>query len=89
MKDALDKRGVGGRKFHTNSILEAIKDSEIRMLSRVTDVTGPLLVSEDDSEIGTIVDEEFVLDNVIRGISGDFPSNSEPIQDVSKALVNS
>ena len=33
IKDALDERGVGGNKFHTNIILEAITQSETRMLS--------------------------------------------------------
>ena len=32
MKDTLDERGVGGSEFHTNSILEAIKESEAKML---------------------------------------------------------
>ena len=32
MKDALDERGVGGNEFHTNSILEAIKQIETKML---------------------------------------------------------
>ena len=86
MKDALDERGVGGSEFHTNSILEAIKNSEARMLSSVS-IPCPLLTSEDNSGILSIVNEDSALDNVTEGISEEDLGNGGPIQDASEALV--
>ena len=86
MKDALDERGVGGSEFHTNSILEAIKKSETRMLSSVSNPC-PSLMSEDNGGIFSIIDEDSALDNVTEGISEKDLSNGEPIQDASEALV--
>ncbi len=83
MKDALDERGVGGSEFHTNSILEAIKNSETRMLNSVLN-TCPLLISEDNSGIVSIIDEDSALDNVTEGISKENISNGGPIQDASE-----
>ena len=35
----LDKRGVGGNEFHTNSILRAIEESNNNMVSVMKNVT--------------------------------------------------
>ena len=88
MKDALDERGVGSSEFHTNSILEAIKESETRMLSTVSSATCPSLISEDNSGTFIITDEDSALTNVTEGISEDDLSNGGCIQDESEALVN-
>jgi hypothetical protein len=55
MNDALDERGVGGNEYHTNCILNAIKETEAAMLSRMRgevstrisseDIGGPFLIS--------------------------------------------
>ena len=86
MKDALDERGVGGSEFHTNSILEAIKNSETRMLNSVSN-TCPLLISEDNCGILSIVNEDSAHDNVTEGISEEDLGNGGPIQDASEELV--
>ena len=86
MKDALDERGVGGSEFHTNSILEAIKVSETKMLSSYSKEI-PSLVSEESGTL-VITDENNALDNVNEGISENDLSNGGTIQDECEALVN-
>ena len=60
IKDALDKRGVGGNEFHKNSILDTIKQSETRMLSSVqfpalppneVDNSGTLCIKNEDNAL--------------------------------------
>ena len=77
MKDALDERGVGGSEYHTNSILEAIKQSETRMLSSVSQ--SPSISSEDNISTLTIIDEDTALENVTQGISEEDLTNGGPI----------
>ena len=86
MKDALDERGVGGSEFHTNSILEAIKVSETKMLSSYSKEI-PSLVSEESGTL-VITDENNALDNVNEGISDIDLANGGNIQDECVALVN-
>ena len=88
MKDALDERGVGGSEYHTNSILQAIKESEARMLSTVN---GPRELSpvSENSGMLLIQDEDNALEHVTEGISEDDLANGGTIQEESEALVNS
>ena len=88
MKDALDERGVGGSEYHTNSILEAIKESEARMLSGVNGTGPPSLVSENGGTL-LITDEDNALEHVTEGISEDDLANGGTIQDESEALISS
>ena len=88
MKDALDERGVGGSEYHTNSILEAIKESEARMLSGVNGTGPPSLVSENGGTL-LITDEDNALEHVTEGISEDDLANGGTIQDASEALISS
>ena len=39
IKGMLDKRGVGGNEFHTNSIIDAIRESQEQMHDAFTKVT--------------------------------------------------
>ena len=39
MKKMLDKRGVGGNEFHTNSILSSIEESNNKMFSVMNNLT--------------------------------------------------
>ena len=86
MKGALDERGVGGSEFHTNSILEAIKVSETKMLSSYSKEI-PSLVSEESGTL-VITDENNALQNVNDGISENDLANGGTIQDECVALVN-
>ena len=52
MKEALYEQDVGGSDFHTNIILEVIKDSKKRMLSNINTPSG--VVSEIDSSGGLL-----------------------------------
>ena len=87
-KDALDKRGVDGSEFHTNSIIEAIKESEVKMLSRVLNGSCSSLVSEYSGTL-VITDVDHALEHVTERISEDVLVNGGTIQDESEALVNS
>ena len=86
-KDALDERGVGGNEFHTNSILEAIKQSKTRMLCSVQ---FPALPPSEIDNSGTlcITNEDTALENVLESIIPDELTNDEPIQEASNALMN-
>ena len=88
MKDALDERGVGGSEYHTNAILETIKEGEARMLSTVNRPCPPSLV-EENSETLLITNEDNALEQVTEGISEDDLANGGTIQDESEALISS
>ena len=87
MTDALDERGVGGSEFHTNSILAAIKQSEIAMLQRLHQSESRPESSEDTAEL-LIENEDAALATVYEGINEDELNDNGPIQDASRALVN-
>ena len=88
MTDALDKRGVGGSEFHTNSILAAIKQSKRAMLQRIHHSQPRLGSSEDDTAEFLIENEDAALATVYEGINEEELQNDGPIQDASRALVN-
>ena len=87
MKDALDERGVGGNEYHTNSILQAIKLSETRMLSSVQ-YPGPALSDIDNSGTLCITNEDTAMETVLEGISPEELTNGGAIEEVSRALVS-
>ena len=88
MKAALDERGVGGNEYHTNNILQAIKLSEMRMISRV-ECNVQVSPSEiDNSEALCITNEDTAMEAVLEGIRPDELTNGGPIQEVSRALVS-
>ena len=89
MKDALDERGVGGSEFHTNTILEAIKKSEVSMLHRLHQSQSSLESSEDNNTAELLIENEDVaLATIYEGINEEELNNNGPIQDATRALVS-
>ena len=89
MNNALDERAVGGNEYHTNSILNAIKQSEDKMLNHIK-VSSTRISREDN--LGSdgplvITNEDNVLENVLEGIDPEELNNAGPIQDASRALL--
>ena len=81
---ALDERGIGGSEYHTNNILNAIADSERRMLS-----TLDLPTASGDPEEYTLAiqNEDREVENIFDGITPDELTNGGQVQDASRALV--
>ena len=88
MKTALDVRGVGGNEYHTNNILQAIKLSGMRMISRVECNVRVSPSEIDNSEALCITNEDTAMEAVLAGIRPDELTNGGPIQEVSRALVS-
>ena len=56
----LDERGVGGNEFHTNSIRDAIRDSQEKMHDLITRVT--LLRPNLEYDVSSTPEEQFTFD---------------------------
>ena len=82
---ALDERRTGGSEYHTNNILNAIADSERRMLSTLELPTA----SSGNPEEYTLAiqNEDREVENIFNGITPDELTNGGQVQDVSRALV--
>ena len=87
MKAALDKRCVGGNKYHTNSILQAIKLSKMRMIIKVECYEWVSPSEIDNNGALCITNEDTAMEAVLEGICPDKLTNGGPIEEVSRALV--
>ena len=87
MKDALDERGVGGSEYHTNCILNAIKQTEGVMLNRIQGEVSSRIPSEDSGGSLVIMNEDNALENVFEGIDPEELRNGGRVEDASRAIV--
>ena len=76
IKGMFGKRGVGGNEFHTNSILDAIRESQYQMCDVITRVTicRPTLeadVSSTPEGKLTFSDETELVEDVIHNVLED------------------
>ena len=76
IKGVLDERGVGGNEFHTNSILDAIRESQEHMHDVITRVTvcRPTLeadVSSTPEGKLTFSDETELVEDAIHNVLED------------------
>ena len=84
---ALDGRGIGGSEYHTNNILNSIRDCKHRILLTLEIQLNSTGVSEDNSTSISIRNEDNELEGIFEGISTDEITNGRRIQYAFTALV--